>query len=114
MTKREFERIYCSECEMCAECTCGCPLYHEAEDEFAHMKDDINTMVNEVIDLSRAISNASFEVISIRVMPKSKSIQLVDPLAVKTIATQLGLEVEEDGDGVRTFYAGVEILALYW
>ena len=114
MTKREFERIYCSECEMCAECTSGCPLYHEADDDIVYFKGDINTLVNGIIDLSRAVSNAAFEVTAIRVSPRDRSIQLSVPSVVKNIAELLGLEWEETEDAVRTYYAGVEICALYW
>ncbi len=113
MTKREFERIYCSECEMCTTCN-GCAPYHEADDDDVYFKDDINKMVNCIIDLGRAVSNAAFEVVAVRVSPREKSIQLSVPSVVKNIAELLGLEWEETEDAVRTYYAGVEICALYW
>lgn len=114
MTKNEFERIYCLNCEMCADCTAGCPPYHEAEDDKVDVMGDINRIANLIIDLNRAMTEASFHVFSVRIAKGDTTVHIESTGIVEQLSEALGVELYQNEDSAYIYYAGIKIVALYW
>lgn len=115
MTKKEFEKKYCSECEMCAECTMGCPVYHECEEDADTIfKAAGNELAMKLIQVREVIKRMPFKVLSVRLGSEGWRIHIESVDDVKTLADGLGVELVQDGQEFYFVYCNMKFDALAW
>lgn len=115
MTSKEFEKLYCAECDMYGECSDGCSPYHDMVDETKNdPSPSMTKIVNHIIDLSRAMSNTDYQVYSVRIAANDITVHIESTGIVEQLADTYGVELYHTDDGVYIYFAGVKIIALYW